>query len=264
MFFLLSKIFEFFATPLNLAILMVALGVALGVTRYAIAGRALVAMAVLLLALVGFSPLPDLLAIPLESRFPAPPADGPAPDGIIVLGGSVDETLSAAHDSVALNDSAERLTAPLALKRRYPSARLVFTGGSAALGGATHTEAETVARFWRETGLDQGDAIYEDRSRNTYENAIATRDLVKPKPGERWLLVTSAMHMPRAVGIFRRAGFPVVAYPVDYRATDALRNWSPPRHASGNFQLAEAAIHEWVGLAAYRLTGKTDALFPAP
>lgn len=264
MFFILSKIFEFLVTPLNLAILLGALGVALGVAGYTKSGRALAALAVLFLLLVGFSPLPELLAIPLESRFPPPPADAPAPDGIIVLGGSVDEGLSALHNSVAINESAERLTAPIALKRRYPSARLVFTGGSATLAGAAHTEAETVAQFWRETGLDQGDVVYEDQSRNTYENAIATRDLVKPKPGERWLLVTSAMHMPRAVGIFRRAGFLVVAYPVDYRATDGLQHWSPPRHASGNFQLAEAAVHEWLGLAAYWLTGKTDALFPAP
>ncbi|RTL86551.1 MAG: YdcF family protein [Hyphomicrobiales bacterium] len=264
MFFVLSKIFEFVLTPVNFAILAGALGVLLAFTRYAKTGRALLSGAVLLLLILGFSPLPELLAMPLEARFPLPPDDAPAPAGIIVLGGSVDEKMSGLHNSVAINDSAERITAPIALKRRYPSARLVFTGGSGALLGGIHTEAEAVGVFWRETGLDQGDVFYESQSRNTYENAVATRDLVKPKPGDRWLLVTSAMHMPRAVGIFRKAGFPVVAYPVDYRAVDSLSHWSPPRHASGNFQLAEAALHEWLGLAAYRLTGKTDALFPAP
>jgi uncharacterized SAM-binding protein YcdF (DUF218 family) len=77
-------------------------------------------------------------------------------------------------------------------------------------------------------------------------------------------VVTSAMHMPRAIGIFRKAGFSVVAYPVDYRTASALRDWTFPRHAAGNFALAETALHEWIGLAAYWLTGKTDALFPAP
>jgi uncharacterized SAM-binding protein YcdF (DUF218 family) len=264
MFFILSKIFEFVVTPVHLAIFAGTLGVALGLTRHKKTGRALAAVAIALLLLIGFSPLPDLLALPLEERFAPPPADAPAPDGIIVLGGSVDEKMSAIHDSVAMNEAAERLTAPIALKRLYPAARLVFTGGSGALAGSTHTEAEAVARFWREAGLDRGDVIYEDKSRNTYENAIATRDLVKPQAGERWLLVTSAMHMPRSVGIFRRAGFAVIPYPVDYRATDALQNWSAPRHATLNFLLAEAALHEWIGLAAYRLTGKTDALFPAP
>lgn len=264
MFFFLSKILEFIVTPLNLAIFAATLGVALVFTRFRRAGRAAIVSGVLLLLLLGLSPLSEMLAIPLESRFLPPPDDAPAPAGIIVLGGSVDERMSAMHNSVALNDSAERLTAPIALKRRYPSARLVFTGGSGALLGSTHTEAEAVGAFWRDIGLDQGDVLYENQSRNTYENAVATRDLVKPKPGERWLLVTSAMHMPRAVGIFRKAGFPVVAYPVDYRAVDSLSNWSPPRHASGNFELAESALHEWMGLAAYRLTGKTDALFPAP
>jgi uncharacterized SAM-binding protein YcdF (DUF218 family) len=263
-FFVLSKIAEFVVTPVNFALFAGLLGVALIYTRYWKSGRALVAGVLLLLLLLGFSPLPMLLAAPLEQRFTAPPENAPAPDGVIVLGGSVDETLSALHNSVALNEAAERLTAPIALKRRYPAARLVFTGGSAALLGATRTEAETVAQFWRETGLDRGDALYEDRSRNTYENAIATRDLVRPKPGERWLVVTSAMHMPRAIGIFRKAGFPVVAYPVDYRTASALRDWTFPRHAAGNFALAETALHEWIGLAAYWLTGKTDALFPAP
>ncbi len=264
MFFILSKILEFLVTPVNLALFAGTLGVALTYSRYWKSGRALVAGALLLLLMLGFSPLPMLLAAPLEERFPALPEDAPAPDGIIVLGGSVDENLSAIHKSVTMNESAERLTAPIALKRRYPSARLVFTGGSAALLGATHTEAETVARFWRETGLDRGDVVYENQSRNTYENAIATRDLAKPKPGERWLVVTSAMHMPRAIGIFRKAGFPVVACPVDYRTVGTLRDWSLPRHAAGNFTLAETALHEWFGLAAYWATGKTDALFPAP
>jgi uncharacterized SAM-binding protein YcdF (DUF218 family) len=263
MFFYLSKIFEFIATPVNFALFVGALGAALLFTKRARAGRLLCAGALLFLLILGFSPLAAVLAIPLESRFPAPPDDAPAPTGIIVLGGAVNEELTSAHDSVALSEAAERVALPLALKRRYPSARLVFSGGSAAILGSKRSEAEAVARFWRETGADQGDAIYESSSRNTYENAVATRDLLKPKEGERWLLVTSAMHMPRAVGIFRKVGFPVVAYPVDYRVSgDSLRGLS--RSATGNFGLAEAALHEWAGLLVYRLTGKSDALFPAP
>ncbi len=219
MFFILSKIFEFLATPTNFALFLGAGGVALSFTRYKRAGCTLSSGAVLLLLLLGFSPLPALLAVPLETRFPAPPEDAPAPDGIIVLGGSVDENLSGVRNNVTIADAAERLTAPIVLKRQYPKARLVFTGGTASLRGSAYTEAGTVQKFWRDIGLDQGDVLYEDKSRNTFENAVFTRDLVQPKPGERWLLVTSAMHMPRSVGIFRKAGFPVIAYPVDYRTS---------------------------------------------
>ncbi|MGJ0392587.1 MAG: YdcF family protein [Methylocystis sp.] len=264
MFFILSKIFEFFATPTNLALFIGALGVTLTVTRYRRTGCALSTGAIVLLLLMGFSPLAGLLAVPLETRFPPLAGDAPAPDGIIVLGGSVDENLSGVLNRVTLSEAAERLTAPIALKREYPAARLVFTGGTSALRGSPYTEAETVRKFWREVGLDRGDVLYEDKSRNTFENAVFTRDLVQPKPGERWLLVTSAMHMPRSIGIFRKAGFPVIAYPVDYRTTGEIQFVGMPRHASRSLSLLEFAAHEWVGLLAYRLTGKTDALFPAP
>jgi len=263
MFFILSKIFEFFATPTHLALFIGALGVLLSLTRYRRAGCALSGGGIVLLMILGFSPLPALLAVPLEARFPPQADDAPAPDGIIVLGGSVDENLSGVLGRVTLADAAERLTAPIALHRLYPKARIVFTGGTAALRGSKYTEAGTVRQFWREAGLDQGEILYEDKSRNTFENAVFTRDLVKPQPGERWLLVTSAMHMPRSVGIFRKAGFPVIAYPVDYRTTGKF-SFGLPRHASRNFTLVEFAAHEWFGLAAYWLTGKTDALFPAP
>lgn len=263
MFFILSKIFEFVASPVNLALFIGALGAALLFTSHADIGRLLGAGALLFLLILGFSPLAPLLAIPLEGRFPAPSEDAPTPAGIIVLGGAVNEELSAIRHSVTLNDAAERVVAAVTLKHKYPAARLVFSGGSAALFGSDHSEAEAVARFWRDMGVDQGDVVYESRSRNTYENAVNTRELAKPHGGERWLLVTSAMHMPRAVGIFRKAGFPVVAYPVDYRTSgDPWR--SNFRSASANFMLAETALHEWLGLAAYWLTGKTDALFPAP
>ena len=156
------------------------------------------------------------------------------------------------------------MTAPLELLRRYPKARLVFSGGSASLRASTLTEAWAVRRFWRAVGLDQGDVLYEDRSRNTFENALFTRDLVKPKEGERWLLVTSAMHMPRAVGVFRKVGFPVIAYPVDFRTNGAFWRAGVPGDTGSAVSMVENAMHEWLGLIAYRLTGKTDALFPAP
>ena len=85
-----------------------------------------------------------------------------------------------------------------------------------------------------------------------------------PKPGERWLLVTSAWHMPRSMGSFRAAGFPVTAYPVDYRTRggeDARRGFL---HTSEGLRRLDLMVKEWLGLLAYRLSGRTDALFPAP
>jgi uncharacterized SAM-binding protein YcdF (DUF218 family) len=264
MFFTISKIFEFIGSPSHLALALLALGVGLAYTRYFKAGRRLTTLAAALLLLMAFGPVGHMLAVPLETRFAAPPDDAAPPDGIVVLGGSIDEALSAQYGRASFSQAAERVTAPLELLRRYPKARLVFTGGSASLRASTLTEAWAVRRFWRAVGLDQGDVVYEDRSRNTFENALFTRDLVKPKEGERWLLVTSAMHMPRAVGVFRKVGFPVIAYPVDFRTNGAFWRAGVPGDTGSAVSMVENAMHEWLGLIAYRLTGKTDALFPAP
>jgi uncharacterized SAM-binding protein YcdF (DUF218 family) len=87
---------------------------------------------------------------------------------------------------------------------------------------------------------------------------------VKPTKGERWLLVASAMHMPLAVGVFRKAGFPVIAYPVDFRTSGDF--WRPrvPERTGEAIGTVDLATHEWLELLAYRLTGQTDSLFPAP
>src|SRR5712664_539605 len=133
MFFLLSKILGFFALPSNLAATIVAIGVALLFTRWRVAGRRLAALGVVLLLVAGFSPLGNALIFPLEERFPPWDAARGAPDGIIVLGGAISPDVSAARDEVALNEAAERLTVAVALARRYPQARIIYSGGSAAL-----------------------------------------------------------------------------------------------------------------------------------
>jgi uncharacterized SAM-binding protein YcdF (DUF218 family) len=265
MFFILSKIFAYFIAPSHFVIFATSLGIALCFTRFARAGRRLASFGAVALLALACSPLGNFLALPLENRFPAQPHDMAPPDGVIVLGGAVDESLSGQRSGgVRFNNAAERLTAAVDLARRFPRARLVFTGGTAALLGSPFTEAEVVKRFWRDMGVDRDDVIYEDRSRNTYENAVFTRELVKPKPNERWLLVTSAIHIPRAVGVFREADFPVIPYPVDFRTSGLWTDWSLPHHAPAALELVDSAAHEWTGLVAYRLTGKSDAFFPAP
>ena len=147
------------------------------------------------------------------------------------------------------------------LAKRYPEARLVFSGGSGLLRttpGAP-SEADVARLFFQQQGLDLGRAIFEDRSRNTFENVAFSKSIVKPFPGQVWLLVSSAQDMPRTVGIFRKLNWPVVPVPVAYK--------SDSRHSfllGDNLQDLDRASHEWLGLLVYRLTGKTNALFPAP
>ena len=264
MFFAASKVLGFVLFhPVNFLVLMALVGVGLGLTRYRRGGRALAAAAVLALAVACFSPLSALVLRPLEDRFPKP-QDPEEPIGIVVLGGALDEDLGAARGSTTITEAAARLTSGVELARRFPNARLVFTGGSASLHDGALDEARGVGVLWTALGVPPARMTLEDKSRNTYENATMTKALVRPQPGERWLLVTSAAHMPRSVGIFRQVGWPVVAYPVDYRTFGDGRDDKPTTDALESLRRLDTGLHEWIGLVAYRLTGKTKTLFPGP
>ncbi|MDQ6701766.1 MAG: YdcF family protein [Pseudomonadota bacterium] len=264
MFFIASKIFWVVAEPVSLAIIVGVLGILLGFTRFARAGRALMAGAMITLAAGLLTPLGALLLRPLEERFPQPPADIPAPAGIIVLGGAIETAKSQARGQVYFTPDAARMTAGIELTRRYPFARLVFTGGAASLLGEWPAEAISARQLWLSLGVPAERMTFEAKSRNTWENAVFTRDLVKPMPGETWLLVTSAWHMPRSVGIFRRLGFDVIPYPVAYRTFGDERDFLLPTFMIDKVIMLDYSVREWIGLLAYRLAGKTDALFPAP
>lgn len=264
MFFALSKILGFFALPSNLLISIGLVGLLLLCTRFRRLASWLVVTSLVLIAIAGLSPLGNVLILPLEQRFPPwDPSRGP-PDGIVVLGGAISPDVSAARDAVALNEAAERITVTAELARRYPNARIIYTGGSSALMFDQIPEAPFAVRELEALGVAHDRIIAEEQSRDTIENAVFSRLIAQPKPGERWLLVTSAFHMPRAIAAFRAAGFPVEAYPVDWRTRgpiDATRLFGSLSEGLGR---TDVAAHEWVGLLAYRLAGQTTELFPAP
>ncbi|WP_374308333.1 YdcF family protein [Methylocella sp.] len=264
MFFPVSKVAWLLLEPLTLSIVVAGVGVGLLFTRYARVARRIAALGAAALIVLFLTPLGVALMRPLENRFPPPPANLPDPTGIIVLGGALSASLTEARGPSSLSGDGERLTEGLELARRYPQARLIFTGGSGALISGDASEAVGVRRFWEALGGPAERMSFEDSSRNTWENAVFTRNLLKPKPGEVWLLVTSAWHMPRSIGIFRRVGFDVVAYPVAYRTYGDWRDWSLLHTAFERAPLVYFAVREWIGLFVYWATGKTATLFPAP
>ncbi len=264
MFFILSKVGGFFALPSDIAASLATFGVVLLFTRFRRTGRALAALGIVLLLVAGLSPLGNALMLPLEERFPPWDAARGAPAGIIVLGGAVGPELSAARHTPDLNESAERITATAALARQYPQARIVYSGGNARLVLTGGIEADYAIDLLESLGVARTRVVAERESRNTIENAALSKRLAQPKPGERWLLVTSAYHMPRAVGVFRRAGFPVEAYPVDWRTRGPIDLVLPFESVTAGLRRTDTAVHEWIGLAAYRLAGRTSELFPAP
>ena len=261
--FVASKVFWMIVAPSTLMLTVLVVGVllfALGRRRF---GGWLVGLATAALAATALLPVGTWVLAPLEDRFARPDPLPAHVDGIIVLGGATEPDLAAARDVPALNDAAERMIEFAALARRYPAAKLVFTGGSGDLLRQDLKEAEVARMVFDGLGLETGTVLLEGSSRNTFENAVFSRDLAQPRPGETWLLVTSARHMPRSVGIFRHLGWPVVAYPTDYLTRPAVTLGLPPGLVEGLIQLNHG-VREWIGLVAYRLMDRTDSLFPAP
>jgi uncharacterized SAM-binding protein YcdF (DUF218 family) len=263
MFFLASKLLWFVAAPATLLMIGAILGAWL-VPRRVGFPRALALGCVGALLLASVAPVGALLIEPLENRFPPPPADMPAPYGIVVLGGAIDDEASAARGQTVFDEGGARLTEAAILARRFPDARLVYTGGSAALWRAHSTEAQQARTLLVALGVDASRIALEDKSRNTDENARFTAALVHPQPGQTWLVVTSAYHMPRAMGLFAKAGFSLRADPVDYRTLGGARDWRLNLDPSRGLRLFDLAVHEWIGLIAYRLSGRIDDCFPGP
>jgi uncharacterized SAM-binding protein YcdF (DUF218 family) len=262
MFFALSKVLGFFTSPANVILAAGLCGVLLVRTRFARTGWRVASASLVALAIFGFSPAGNALIIPLEERFPAWDGSKGAPDGIVALGGAISTEVAVARREAALNEAAERITAVVELARRYPATRIIFSGGDPSLVGAT--EAQTAVELFERLGLASGRVVAEAKSRNTFENARFSKDLAMPKPGERWLLVTSAYHMPRAMGVFWRIGFPVEAYPVDWRTRGPEDFAMLFPNLPDGLSRTDTAVHEWVGLAVYWLTGRTSDLFPGP
>jgi uncharacterized SAM-binding protein YcdF (DUF218 family) len=259
--FVLSKLFGFFVSPTNLALFCLSAGLVLGLSRFGRAARVLMVTGALVLVLFAVTPLPRLMAGVLEDRFPLPAVNDPRPvAGIVVLGGAIGET----RGQTTFTRAASRMTEAVALALRYPDARLVFTGGSGALLAQEETtEAAAASRFFTALGIDPKRLVLEDQSRNTLENAVLTAKLIAPKPGERWLLITSALHMPRSVALFRKVGLDLEPWPVDFRTSGTLRDLiSPGRAFSTNLTLADSAAREWVGLIVARLSGHSDSVLP--
>lgn len=264
MFFVASKLFWALVEPFNFLLILGLAGVVLSFSSWRRLGRGLCLASLLLLAIVSFSPLGAVLLRPIEDRFPLPGPDLAAPTGIIVLGGGLDEDLSQARHEPILMELGGRVVAGVALARRFPEARLIFTGGSSSLRPSGADEATGVRDLWLSLGVDPARMTFETKSRNTWENALFTRALIKPQPDETFVLVTSAWHMPRAMGVFRKLGYRVIAYPADYMTLGDSRDFAPIYLGFGELVMFQYAVHEWIGLTAYHLTDKTSAWFPAP
>ena len=269
MFFYLAKVLWFLLQPSTLIALLIAYGSILIWTGWARWGRRFVSAGAILLLIAGLSPLGNALILPLEDRFRRTNLDQPPPPaGFIVLGGAEDRLVATARKVPTLNEAGERIVETVMLARKFPEVKIAFSGGDAGILYSSDSEAIGAQRLLTEMGVAPDRLILESDARDTYENAVYLKaelgklDLLGP--GKRWVLITSAYHMPRAMASFRQAGFDVEPWPVDYRTRGRADLTRPFDKVSEGLRRVDVATREWVGLFAYWLTGRSFTLFPAP
>jgi len=262
--FVLSKVFWIALNPVNIFVFFLILGTLLLFTRFRRAGRRILLCVVSVFVFLGFVPIGFWLIGNLEDRYPTNPPIPQDIAGIVALGGTINQYMTAARGQPALTEGGERLTEFVHLALRFPKARLIFTGGSGALINTGVKEADAARLFFNQMGLSNRNIIYENRARNTYENALLSKELVGDDARtQRWVLVTSAAHMPRSMGVFRQAGWNIMAYPVDY-VTAGNRKFEIRFRPIKGLSSLNNAMREWIGLIVYHGLGRTPVIVPSP
>ena len=264
--FYIQKFVESLLLPSNLIGFLAVLGIVALILQRPRFGQGAFILSAFLLIIGGWAPLGPAALMVLENRFPQPQLVEPV-TGIIMLGGSVNTHITAVRGQTALNEAGERVTTMAELGRKFPQARVLISSGANvghALQAQPITEAEIVRGMLVDLGVEASRIEIEGQSRDTRENAEKSIALANPQPGQTWVLVTSASHMPRAVASFRAVGFPVVPYPVDYRTQGPANLRQLTGSIAEGLQALDLAAHEWLGLMMYRLAGRTQELLPSP
>ena len=262
MFFILSKTLSIFLEPLIIPYIFFAVGIIARWRRSRWVARISFTCAVILPLIYGILPFSSLPLQFLENRIARGEVGTKKIDGIIVLGGFTGNGMIAkSHNQYGLNGSAERFTAAVALVHQMPKTPILFSGFSGALVPRGWRESDNIRDLIHQLGGLNTDVLYEENSRNTYENAINSRQIFVVEPGTNWILITSASHMPRAMGSFAAAGWTgIIPYPVDYQTPKT--GYTDLWNMNGGISIVRRSLHEYLGLLAYYLSGRSSALLP--
>ena len=261
LFFYLSKLIWALISPDSLLLILALIALFfIFLEKYNLAKKLLTGTSILLV-IIAFLPIGEWLLYPLESRFQTNPTLPEKVDGIIVLGGAEDTVLSHVWKQVELGGAAERDLYFITLAQQYPKAKLIFTGGSGSVSQQEYKVADVAKNLFEQLNVKTEKIIFERESRNTYENVIYSKNIIHPNKNENWLLITTSWHMPRSIGIFCKAEWRVIPYPVDHQ-TNKDNIFRINFDLANNLTVLKTGIKEWIGLFAYYATGKTTSIYP--
>jgi uncharacterized SAM-binding protein YcdF (DUF218 family) len=247
--------------PSNIVFGLLLLGFVLLLFRVNAFGRRIVGLALFLAVLPALLPMKELIGRRLESAYTSPNPLPEQVDGILVLGGTVDWQVSQSREQMSLNQGGERMMVVSSLAEHYPNARLVFTGLYREVVPNEFATSTISNGFLSGGEFQNRSMIFIGKARSTYEEALLSIQTLQPRVGERWILVTSAYHMPRAMATFQAQGWLMIPYPVDFRTTGKLA-LRPSMNVLGKLIELDDFSREWGALFIYKRLGRIEKMFP--
>ena len=258
--FYLSKILWLILNPFNIFIFITLLSIFF----YSIKLRKLSLIIFLInfvfIALISFLPIGSYLIYTIEKEYHSNIKPPENVDGILILGGATIPQLYNEYNQISLNGSSERLVESVFIIKKFDKAKVIFSGGSGLVNRPDLDHAKVAKSFYKKIGIETNQIIFEDKSRNTYENIIYSKKIANPKKNENWLLITSASHMKRALLIADKNNWKLIPYAVDFKN---IKNFKliPNLELLKNLNSFQQASHEWLGLISYYLMGRTAKVF---
>ena len=258
--FYLSKIIWLMLNPFNLFIFITFFSIFLYFFNLKRVSLIIFLINFIFIALISFIPIGSFLIYKIEKQYHSNIKIPERVDGILILGGATNPLHFKEYEQVSLNDSAERLVESVPIIKKFEKAKVIFSGGSGIVNRPDLGHSQVAKSFYKKMGMEINKIIFEDSSRNTYENIIYSKKIANPKINENWLLITSASHMKRALLIADKNNWKLIPYAVDFKN---IKNFKliPNLNLLTNLNLFQQGSHEWLGLVSYYLMGRTDKVF---
>ena len=256
MFFILSKLLNFFLDPLNLLVISFVIFLLVSARIKKNKFRSIIWF-VLFWVLLLYKPIPEFLVKNLEDPFVYKKSVFRGLKGLIILGGGTGSgKVAKDRDDYVLGKASERIFKGLEFLKQNPKGKIVFTGFSGKLFHEGLSEAEIIEQLIRALNMNPTNVLFEKRSRNTFENAVFSGELIDGLEIKKWGIVTSAFHMKRAIATFEKQHPETVfeAIPVDFQTANSI--YLRPGSMQGSINLWRIFIHETVGYWVYKLTRK--------